>query len=156
MQTKRKQNSNIVLFAFPGMGKTTYALHTPGAIDLDFGNYRSANKVKKEDEARLLLPFSRLVKYYFRDGFNVLVNEPSLIPLVKQFTGNRVAVALPVDADELVERVIQRSKGDNYHSKDFAKQMKDNIDEWLQGWTQTALKYGISIHWVNYVEEALR
>jgi len=156
MQTKKKQNRNIVLFAFPGMGKTTYALHKPGAIDLDFGNFRSANKVTKEKDSVLQMPFSRLIKYYFRDGYNVLTNEPALIPLVKQFTGNRIAVALPVDPDELVERVIQRSKGDNYHSQDFAKQMKDNIDEWLQGWTKVALKYEVPIHWVTYVEEVLR
>lgn len=149
--TKQYKKLNIIVFAFPGMGKTTYALQHPQVVDLDFGNFRSALKVKKEDEAQLILPFSRLMKYYFRDGFTILCNEPSLIPLVKQFAEGRIYMVLPRSKVDLVERVKQRAQQSNYHDKGFADLMEKNIESWVSDWEQMAYKYNIPIDYDEFL-----
>lgn len=152
MQTKEKQNRIFV--AFPGMGKTTYALSNAGVVDLDFGNFRSALKVAKEDEHTLFPSFQRLAKYYFKDGYDVLTNEPNLIPLLKQFAENRIVVVLPKNNAALVQRVQEREEKKHVNAS-FPIALAQNIDSWIDGWTKISDQYHVPIKCVDYFEEAL-
>lgn len=157
MQTKETKEKNRVFFAFPGMGKTTYALSKAGAVDLDFGNFRSAfgRGRKSGNTADLLIPFSKLIKYYWQDGYNVLTNEPSLIPLVKQFAEGYITMVLPKDDELHVERVKQRALGNNRHDLQFAREMERHYDEWINGWMEKASNYKLPIKFVHYFEEVM-
>lgn len=151
MQTGKKFGRIFV--AFPGMGKTTYALSHSGVVDLDFGNFRSAMKVAKENEHILLPAFQRLVSIYVKDGFDVFTNEPSTIPLIKQI-GSSIMVVLPRDIPELVMRVRKREQK-RHGNLAFVKALAQNGTNWVSDWDKIARKYNISVQYVNYLEEAL-
>lgn len=147
-----KENQNKVYVAFPGMGKTTYALSHAGTIDLDFGNFRSALKVEKENEHVLFPAFQRLAKFYFKDGYDVLTNEPSMIPLMKQFAERRMVMILPRDKTALVQRVQERERRRHVNA-DFPIALAKNVDSWVSDWAKIAQKYDITVMYVNYFEE---
>lgn len=145
-------HSNKIYFAFPGMGKTTFALNHCGFIDLDFGNLRSAFKVEKSKEHELFNGFSRLIKIYYRDSYNVMTNEPSLIPLVKQFAEKAMVMELPLDNTELVSRVKFREEKRHVNA-DFPKQLAENVDTWVNDWERIAKRYSVPIIRVKYFKE---
>lgn len=155
MQTKKEQN--LIYVAFPGMGKTTYALRHGGVIDLDFGNFRSAMGRRRDisDSAALKVPFSRLIRYYYQDGFNVFTNEYTLIPLIKQFAEGNIVMVLPSNIETHVRRVNARAKQNNRHEISFAKEMESNISTWVEDWSSFARVYKIPVKYVSLVEEAL-
>lgn len=150
-----KRNDNRIFVAFPGMGKTTYALSHPGVIDLDFGNYRSSLKVDKKQEGTLLTPFARLMKYYYKDGYDVLTNDPKLINLAKQFAEGRVVVVLPKDFQEHVERVKQREEKRHVNAE-FPKLLAENVDKWVHDWESIAARFKVPVRRVKYFEEVMK
>lgn len=151
MQTKRNTQNHIFV-AFPGMGKTTYALSHSGVVDLDFGNFRSALKVPREQQHTLYSAYQRLAKYYFKDGYDVLTNDQGLIPFLKQFAEGRIIMVLPLNEAEHVERVKQREKA-NPINAGFPKMLSENISTWVDDWAEVANRYNIPINHVRYFEE---
>lgn len=137
------RGSNIYV-AFPGMGKTTYALHHAGVVDLDFGSFRSAMGVAPKRQSTLYSSFVKLANTYTRGGFNVLTNDPGLIPMFKQ-DGYNVIVSLPEDVGELVNRVILRGS-----NPAFDRSLAAHADEWVEGWAKTAKRYGAKIVYQKY------
>lgn len=151
MQTKRNTQNHIFV-AFPGMGKTTYALSHSGIVDLDFGYLRSALQVPKDNQHTIYAAYQRLASYYFREGYDILTNDQGLIPFLKQFAEGDIVMVLPLNNDEHAVRVMQREAGRN-GNKAFAKALKENIDTWADDWAHVANKYHIPIHHVRYFEE---
>lgn len=151
MQSKKQWNISTkpvrgsdVYIAFPGMGKTTYALHHPGVVDLDFGSFRSALGVAPARQATIYNAFVKFANTYTRGGFTVLTNDPGLIPLFKQ-DGYNVIVSVPSDIEDLVKRVVAR-----HSNPAFDKQLKIHADEWVEDWVQTANRYGAKLHRERY------
>lgn len=70
--------------AFPGMGKTPLAQKYPNYVDLDFGYLREAFHVAKEDEHRLVPAYAELATMYSDAGYNVLLNEPKVMNILKK------------------------------------------------------------------------
>lgn len=146
MQTKKQWNVSTrpirgsqIYVAFPGMGKTTYALQHPGVVDLDFGSFRSAMGVAPKAQSTLFSPFVKFINTYTRGGFTVLTNEPGLIPFLKQ-DGYQVTVALPSDEEDLVKRVLAR-----HSNPAFDKQLEQHVSEWTSDWARVADRYGAKI-----------
>lgn len=146
MQSKKQWNISTrpvrgsrIYVAFPGMGKTTYALHHPGVVDLDFGSFRSAMGVAPARQATLYNAFVKFANTYTRGGYTVLTNDPGLIPLFKQ-DGYQVIVSLPSDEEDLVKRVRARDS-----NPAFSKQLEQHATEWIEGWVKAANRYGAKI-----------
>lgn len=146
MQTKKQWNISTrpvrgshVYVAFPGMGKTTYARHTAGVVDLDFGSFRSAMGVAVKSQATLFPSFVKFANTFTKGGFTVLTNDPGLIPFFKQ-DGYQVVVSLPSDEDDLVKRVLAR-----HSNPAFDSALKEHASEWVQDWVKTANRYGVKI-----------
>lgn len=72
----------MIILAFPGMGKTPLARKFGSYVDLDFGHFREAFSMTKQDEAKLLKPFAKLAEKYENDGFVVLSNDPKLMDVL--------------------------------------------------------------------------
>lgn len=119
----------MVILAFPGMGKTPLAKRRSRYLDLDFGFFRSALNVRKEDEATLLKPFAKLAKMYADQGFIVLSNEPKLMQVMKI---NHIY--LPKDV------------------KYSAKKLKvpvETAQEWVDGWVQDAKAHSVPVTFIS-------
>jgi hypothetical protein len=113
------------MLAFPGMGKTPLAKRESRYFDLDFGFFRSALSVPKEEEAKLLKPFAKFAKMYADQGYIVLTNEPKLMDVMKI-----TKVYLPKDP------------------KFSAKKLKVPVStaaEWIQDWKDRADKHHIPV-----------
>jgi hypothetical protein len=115
----------MVLLAFPGLGKTPLAKRESRYIDLDFGFFRSALGVKKEDEAKLLRPFADLAKFYADQGYIVLTNEPKLMDVMKI-----TKVYLPKD----VKYSARKLKVD-----------EKTAEQWVADWEQLAVKHHVPV-----------
>jgi len=119
----------MVMLAFPGMGKTPLAKRESRYLDLDFGFFRSALDVRKEDEATLLKPFAKLAKMYAEQGYIVLTNEPKLMEVMKI-----TKVYLPKDA--------------RYSAKKL-KVPVSTAEEWIQNWATSAKKFNVPVVYVS-------
>lgn len=146
MQTKKQWNistrpvrNSHIYVAFPGMGKTTYALHHSGVVDLDFGAFRSALGVSPARQSTIYSAFVKFANTYTKGGYTVLTNDPGLIPFFKQ-DGYQVTVSLPSDEEDLVKRVLAR-----HSNPAFDKQLELHANEWIEGWVKTANRYGAKI-----------
>nr|UBR89008.1 hypothetical protein [Picobirnavirus sp.] len=135
-----------VFVAFPGMGKTTYALQHAGVVDLDFGSFRSAFGVHPKQQGSLFPAFVKFINTFSKSGFTVLTNEPGLIPLLKS-SGYQVVVSLPANKQALVQRVLKRAS-----NPAFDKQLSIHVDEWVSDWARTAKKYGAEIRYQQYFD----
>lgn len=138
ISTKPVRGSTVYI-AFPGMGKTTYALRHPGVADLDFGSFRSALGVAPKSQATIYSPFVKFCNTYIKGGFVVVTNDPGLIPMFKQ-QGCQVIVSLPSDEDDLVKRVLDR-----HSNPAFDKMLQAHATEWIEGWVKQANRYGAKI-----------
>jgi len=119
----------MIILAFPGMGKTPLVKRNGKYVDLDFGFFRSALDVKKENERSILPQFARLAKMYEKEGYIVLTNEPKL------------AEFLHVDRMFLPER-----------RKFSARKMnvsENQIAEWISGWQEIAQKFNIPVTFIS-------
>lgn len=153
MQTKKQWNvstrpvrGSIVYIAFPGMGKTTYALHHPGVVDLDFGSFRSALGVAPARQSTIYNAFVKFANTYTKGGYTVLTNDPGLIPLFKQ-DGYTIVVSLPSDVEELVKRVVAR-----HSNPAFDKALEQNAVRWVEDWVKLANRYGAKISRQRFFE----
>lgn len=91
------QISNVksqVIFAFPGMGKTPYCQTHKGCVDADFGYFRDAMKVKKDNEEHLLSPWFRVCEHWLKDDYIIFLNEPKMM---KFFNPRHTICILPID-----------------------------------------------------------
>lgn len=138
VSTKPIRGSNIYV-AFPGLGKTTYALHHPGVVDLDFGSFRSALGVAPARQSTIYSAFVKFANTYTKGGFIVLTNEPALIPLFKQ-DGYKIVVCLPENVDAIVKRVIDR-----HSNPAFDRIFSENAAKWSDDWAKIAKRYGAQI-----------
>lgn len=119
----------MVILAFPGMGKTPLTKRESGYIDLDFGFFRSALGVRKEDEATLLKPFAKLAKMYADQGFIVLSNEPKLMDVMRV-----TKVYLPKDV--------------RYSARKL-KVPVETAQEWVKGWDDMARKHSVPVVYLS-------
>lgn len=162
MQSKENWNLNEssapkkvggqVYFAFPGMGKTTYARQHANVVDLDFGTYRSARLVEPKEQSVLYPEFSRLMKYYYKYGFIVLTNDYKLIPFVKQFAEGRMVMELPVNGEVLARRVMERDQAEGGNIT-FARALSQNVLTWVKDWERYAQKYHIPVIKTEFFKE---
>lgn len=121
-----------LIFAFPGMGKTPYAHTHAGTVDADFGWFRTAMNVDKENEGVLLRPWSDMIRSWLLAGYTVLSNDPKLFRYFRNYP--KVEVYLPLNP--------------TYSAKKM-KQSADTIDEWTHGWADDARKYGLKTVWID-------
>lgn len=119
----------MVLLAFPGMGKTPLARKDPRYLDLDFGFFRTALKVPKEDEAILYKPFADLAKMYADQGYIVLTNEPGLLKFIKV-----ASMFLPKDS--------------KYSARKLGVD-KATADEWIAGWEAAAKQNNVKVTFLS-------
>lgn len=119
----------MIILAFPGMGKTPLARKDPRYLDLDFGFFRTALAVPKEDEAVLYAPFAKLAKMYANQGFIVLTNEPGLLTDVK------------IDQMYLPK--------DSKYSARKLKVDKATAEEWIAGWESAAKKNNVKVTYLS-------
>lgn len=122
----------MIILAFPGMGKTPLAKKYGSYIDLDFGHFRDAFSVAKQDEAKLLKPFAKLVKKYESDGFIVLSNDPKLMDVLD------------------VDKVYLPA-----HPKYAAKKLgvdEPTADQWINDWRTAANQHHVQAY---YLEKGL-
>lgn len=155
MQTKENSNWNFVpkdafgvnkvVIAFPGMGKTTYALHTPGVVDLDFGSFRSALGVSPQQQGSIYPQFVKYLQFY-RKLWLILTNDPGLIPGLKS-AGFQVVVNVPSDLNDLLRRVQQRDGKD----RPFAMQLAKNLPRWVDDWKKLAARYQVQLVESDYL-----
>lgn len=115
----------MIYLAFPGMGKTPLSLKNGKYLDLDFGYFRTALNVSKEDERKILSNFAKLAKLYENDGYIVLTNEPKLIEYLRISK-----VFLP--------------KHPIYSARKLKVTM-DTVNEWISGWEDQAKKHNIPV-----------
>jgi len=125
----------LVIFAFPGMGKTPYILHHSGWFDADFGLFRTSMGVDKKDEQILIGPYAKLIVEYIKNGFNIMTNEPKLIERVKAYVASGVIAAditmyLPIDL--------------RYSAKKMGVSTKQ-IGQWVSGWEAVAAKAHVPV-----------
>lgn len=151
MQSKKQWNittkpirGSTVYIAFPGMGKTTYALHHAGVVDMDFGSFRSAMGVAPARQATLYDPFIKLCNTFTKGGFTVLTNEPGLIPFFKQ-CGYVIVVNLPSDVEDIIKRVLERGS-----NPAFDREYSKMAPKWVEDWKKIAEKYGAKILFSKY------
>lgn len=124
----------MILLAFPGMGKTPLAKSNGRYLDLDFGFFRTALKVHKDNEQALLSAFARMAKSYENSGYIVLSNEPKLMSVSK------------------IDRVyLPKGKGLKYAARKLGTS-ESTTQEWVTGWAKQACKYNVP---VTYVEVGL-
>jgi hypothetical protein len=119
----------MILLAFPGLGKTPLARKDPRYLDLDFGFFRTALAVPKEDEAVLYKPFADLAKMYADQGFIVLTNEPGLLKHIKVSK-----MFLPKDS-----KFSARKLGVD----------KTTADEWVASWDATAKQNNVPVIYLS-------
>lgn len=119
----------MVMLAFPGMGKTPLAKRNPIYFDLDFGFFRTALNVPKEQEVKLLQPFAKLAKLYSDQGYIVLTNEPKLMQVMKI-----TKIYLPKDV---------------HYSARKMHVSNDQIQEWVDDWATMAKKYNVPVIWIS-------
>lgn len=119
----------MVILAFPGMGKTPLAKRNPKYLDLDFGFFRTAHGVAKEDEERLLVPFAKLVKLYESEGYVVLTNDPKLMKHLK------------------VSRVLL-PENHLYSARKLGVSVS-KVTEWVAGWRESAKASNIPVTYVK-------
>lgn len=113
----------MLILAFPGMGKTPLSKKSGKYLDLDFGHFREALNVQKDNELSIMPAFSKLVRKYEDDGFVVLSNDPKLMKFAKV---NKVF--LPANLS------------------DSAKKMgvsKEQVASWVADWKAEAEKYKV-------------
>jgi hypothetical protein len=115
----------MIYLAFPGMGKTPLSLKNGKYLDLDFGYFRTALNVRKEDEKKILSNFAKLAKLYENDGYIVLTNEPKLIGYLKVSK-----VFLP--------------KNPIYSARKLKVNM-ETVNEWISGWETLAKENHIPV-----------
>lgn len=148
MHTKKQVDWNVdtqstpgkrVYVAFPGMGKTTYALHHAGVVDLDFGSFRSALGVPSNSQQTVFGPFIKLLNTYSRGGFTVLTNEPSLTPYLKS-SGYQVIIVVPDDVEEVKQRVLKRGS-----NPAFDKLFATHAQDWIHDWESIGKRYGVKV-----------
>lgn len=119
----------MILLAFPGMGKTPLARKDPRYLDLDFGFFRTALQVPKEDEAILYQPFATLAKMYADQGYIVLTNEPGLLKHIKVH-----AVYLP--------------KEGKYSARKLGVDQA-TVKEWIAGWEAAAKQNNVKVTYLS-------
>lgn len=115
----------MIYLAFPGMGKTPLSLKNGKYLDLDFGYFRTALNVSKEDEKKILPNFAKLVKLYENDGYIVLTNEPKLMEYLR------------------ISKVFLPK-----HPIYSARKLKvtvETVNEWIEGWESRAKKFNIPV-----------
>jgi len=138
----KKTTKPSVVLAFPGTGKSTAAKQLPGVIDLDFGFFRSAFKVRKEDEATLLEPYSKMVLQFVNSGFTVLINEPKVVPYLLQ---KHINVQVVVPEQDTIGEVASRVKArGGVGDRAFAAAMLKSGLSWVADWLKTAISHNLS------------
>lgn len=119
----------MIILAFPGMGKTPLAQKQGRYLDLDFGNYREAHDVSKDEEAKLLKSFAKLANIYVDQGYIVLSNEPKLMDVLKV-------------------RHVYLPKDSKYSAKKLGVD-SDTVSSWIQDWEASARKHSIPVTYVS-------
>lgn len=117
------------ILAFPGMGKTPLALQRGKYLDLDFGSFRDALGVPKEQERTLLKPFAKLMEKYEHDGFIVLSNDPKLME-VTRISKVYLPLILNYSATKLKVDV-------------------DTVTTWVNDWRILAKEHDVPVIWIK-------
>lgn len=131
-KSKKVKRLGDLVFAFPGMGKTPYALTHAGVVDADFGDFRAAMNVAKDHEKVLLLPWSKLISTWLYRGFTVLSNDPKLFSFFKSYP--RAVVFLPALPAYSAKKMNVSA---------------DTVKEWTLDWEKQAKKYGLPVKWLS-------
>lgn len=119
----------MVYLAFPGLGKTPLAKRSSRYIDLDFGYLREAFSFSKEQEAKLVNAYLKLIRLYEHDGYVVLTNDPKILGKLSVKT-----VFLP-SIPKYAARKLNVSV--------------ETATEWIADWDALAKKYKVPIVYLS-------
>lgn len=128
-----------LIFAFPGMGKTPTCRRLYNCMDLDFGMFRTALDVEKEDESSILNQFVSLINEYLAQGWYVFTNEPKLLDYYSIYyyvPRSKVLMFLP------------EGKSIHYCAKKL-NVSDDLVKEWVAGWAKIAVKNQIKLIYIS-------
>lgn len=117
------------ILAFPGVGKTPLSKQRGTFIDLDFGHFREAFGVEKDNESWLVKPFVKLMEKYESDGFVVLSNEPKLMGKTK------------------IDRIYLPNEL-KYSARKLGVS-ENQVQEWVNDWKRRADQFVIPVVYLN-------
>lgn len=144
------QQEKIYLFVFPGLGKTTLCHKEGGFYDADWGYFR-ASFGESESTIR---GYCKIANINAKEGFIVLVNEPSLMPRIKQ-QATSILCVIPRDDSNVGDRVLERERIKPVNKK-FATDYAANWRQWKEGWRKMANRLSIPVVEINGLTEDWR
>jgi len=131
----------MILLAFPGTGKTPLARKDPRYLDLDFGFFRTALGVKKEDEAILYQPFVDMARMYEDQGFVVLTNEPGILDhIARMHDGKSAKPMWPIK--------MILPKETKYSAKKLGVS-KETVQNWIADWEVAAKRNNVKVTYIS-------